>query len=122
MHGVFAYGTQVVEAYTRQEQEISAGYKLVAASKYEKEFPGRIARKKLVVKPYKCDGKMVDCVLVRTAPEGEWDFAIKDISGVVLSKPTQQTMTAEMNNRGTQRRLLTEPLILAIDNAYLGPT
>ena len=49
---------------------------------YEKQYPGRIKEKNMIVQKVRAGGVYKEMVLVPTLPEGHWDVDAVDIEGV----------------------------------------
>jgi len=78
-----------VDAYKRREQKARAGYRAVLVSKYEKQFPDKIARKQLPTKWITAEGQKRHVVLLRKLPAGEWDLDYEDIQGTSLTEDSR---------------------------------
>jgi hypothetical protein len=75
-----------VKTYQKSESKVASNYRVVCKTKYEKQFPGRIARKGLTVKTLRCDGRLRSVVLLRRTPKDEWDMEAADVQGVEQSE------------------------------------
>jgi hypothetical protein len=65
---------------------VSLQVKYVKRTTYEKQHPGRIARKKLPCKVIHPGGKAVEVVVLRVTPKDTWEGEFEDLEGVEESE------------------------------------
>jgi hypothetical protein len=80
---VAAARKKVVKAFATSQVKATSKFRAVKREKYERAFPGRIAKMGLKTQLIKCDGALAEVVLLRQLPQDEWDVEVDDIQGVV---------------------------------------
>jgi hypothetical protein len=75
---------KVVEEFRESAQEIVTPYKMYDKAVFEEAHPGAIEKQGLKTTWKTVDGARREVVLVRQLPQGEWDVAVRERTGVKL--------------------------------------
>ena len=75
-----------VKSFAATQLEARQKYRGVEKETYEKQYPGRIKEKNMIVQKVRAGGVYKEIVLVPTLPEGHWDVDAVDIEGVEHSQ------------------------------------
>ena len=78
---------------------VKGRYRAADLKKYEKKYPGRIARKGLRTDTITVDWQPREVVMLRKLPNGEWDVEMDDITGIVEEEVVDD---GELDVRGGQ--------------------
>jgi hypothetical protein len=92
-----------VQVYKKSQKAVKTKMRYVKRTKYEKQFPGRIARKGLLCKKTKIDGKIQEVVVLRVTPKDEWEVEIDDIQGVAEEEEIEDGELT-LNSRQADRK------------------
>ena len=94
---------KIVMAYKSSRVKVAANYFAVFRDKYEKQHPGRIARKGLKTDWLNTVDGLRDCVLLRKTPKDTYDVEISELSGVQVEEIHDDSSTVIRKNQADKK-------------------
>jgi hypothetical protein len=92
-----------VKAYKNSRVKVASNNRAVVREKFEKQHPGRIARKGLKTDWLNTADGLRECVLLRKTPKDTYDVEVAELAGVQVEEIRDDSSTVIRKNQADKK-------------------